>query len=260
VAEGPVVRGIVKAVDAKKNTLTIGTPPQREQPGEEKTYAVSAEAEVAVDDGRGKRFSIKEAALGDLAQGALVTAWLSIDGKQVQAVLAEGPLLFGTIKTIDPAKKTLTLLVRPPRGDDPGEEHNLTVSKDAMVLLDDGRGRRLSLKQVKLADVPAGSAASVKLAMDHVLVMQLRAEGPSLTGLLKSVDPAKGVITIGIPKGRDDFDEKTLTVAKDARVAIDGSESKLGDLKVQGNGPFVHLRLSLDQKTVQVIMARQTER
>src|SRR5439155_22139802 len=109
----------------------------------------------------------------ELATGALVTARLSVDRKQIQFVLAEGPSYRGTIKALDAAKRTLTLLVRPPRGDDTGEEHTLTVASDAVVLIDDGKGRRLSLKAVKLADVPAGSAAALKLSADQSAVTML---------------------------------------------------------------------------------------
>src|SRR5262249_27460116 len=153
-------------------------------------------------DGRGGRFSIKEGRLTDLAQGALVSARLSINLKQVESLLAEGPSYSGTVKALDPAKKTLTLVVRPPRGDNAGEERLLMVSSDAVVLLDDGKGRRLSLKHGKLGDVPTGAAATVKLSVDQSFVMFLRAEGPTLTGQLKAVDPNKAAIIITIPKGR----------------------------------------------------------
>jgi hypothetical protein len=87
--------------------------------------------------------------------------------------------------------------------------------------------------------------------------MSLRAEGPTLFGLLKGVDGGKGTITIAIPRSRDEADEKTLPVAKDARVTFDGNVAKLADLKPGDNGPFVQLRLTLDQKTVQNVTARQ---
>ncbi len=265
-AEGPTVRGILKAVDAKKNTVTISQAAQParergEQPaaGEEKTYAVAAGAEIAVDDGRGRRFSIQEAKLADLGQGALVSAQLSLDKKEVHALLAAGPTLSGTIKAIDAAKKSLTLAGRPTRGEEAQEEQKLTVSSDAVILIDDGKGRRLSLKEARLADLPAGATVNLKLSADQAFVMFIRAEGPTLTGLLKAVNPDKLTITISIPKGRDDAEEKTLAVAKDARIALDGSETKLGNLKPGENGPLIQLRLSLDQRTVQAIMARQPQ-
>lgn len=259
-AEGPMVRGQIKAVDATKNTLTISQSAGREAAAEEKMYNVATDAEIAADDGRGRRFSIKEVRLGELTQGAIVTAWLSLDRSTVQAMMAEGPSLFGTIKAIDAGKKTITVVVRQPRGDDAAEEKTMVLASDAVVLLDDGRGRRLSVKECKLGDVPVGTAAVVRLSVDQTLATQLRAEGPMLFGMLKAVDPGKGSLTIAIPRGRGDApDEKTLPVAKDARISIEGKESRLGDLKATDDGPFIQLRLSLDQKTIQSVVARQPQ-
>jgi hypothetical protein len=256
-AEGPTLRGQVKAVDANKNTLTVALGGGRGEPGEEKTFTLAADAEVAVDDGRGRRLSIKEAKLTDLAAGALVTVRLSVDKKQAQFVLAEGPTVVGVVKAVDGGKKTLTVTLRPPRGDDAGEDRALTLALDGVVLLDDGRGRRLSVKEGKLADVPVGSAVSVRLSPDGAFAVLVRAEGPTLSGRLKVADPQKGTVTILIPKGRDDPEERTVPVAEGARVVIDGKEAKLADLKATDDGPFVQVRLSLDQKAAQLIMAQQ---
>ncbi len=261
-AEEPTARGKLKAVDANKNTLTITlAPTSREQAaGEEKTYSLAKDAEIAADDGRGSRLSIKEAKLADLAEGAIISLRLSIDKKLVHGVLAEGPSHFGTVKELDAGKKTLTLVIRPPRGDDAGEEMTLNVPEDAVVLLDDGRGRRLSVKRGKLADVPAKSSAMVRLTADGQFAALIRAQGPMLFGQLKAVDPAKGTITIAIPKGRgEDPEEKTLSLAKNAWINIDGNPAKTADLKVEENA-FVQVRLSLDQKMVQGIMARKATR
>jgi hypothetical protein len=260
VAEEPSVQGVLKSVDAAKNTLTVGQGGGREPVAEETTYALAPHAEIAVDDGRGRRLSIKEAKLTELVPGAMVTLRLSVDRKHVHSVIAEGANLYGLVKAVDPAKNTVTLAVRPPRGDDAGEERVLPVAGDALVLLDDGKGRLLSLKQGKLGDVPVGAAAAAKLSPDQSQVMSLRAEGPTVTGLLKVADPAKGTITITQPRGRgEEPEEKTFTVAGDARVLSEGAAAKLGDLKAGDNGPVVQLRLSLDQKTVQFVVSRQPQ-
>jgi hypothetical protein len=264
-AEGPMVRGRIKSVEADKNSVTILLPGrggrERGEPAaaDEKSYTVATDAEIAVDEGRGGRFSIKEARLTDLAQGALVTARLSVDLKQIQFLVAEGPSYQGTIKAIDPAKNTLILVVRPARGDDAGEEQALTLPNDAAVLLDDGKGRRLSLKEGKIADVPVGAAATVRLSVNQALVTQLRVEGPTLIGQLKSVDADKGTIVVAMPRGRgEDPEEKSLTLAKDARINVEGTDSSLANLKVGENPLMVSVRLSLDQKTVQAVVARQS--
>jgi len=261
-AEEPTVRARLKAADAAKGTLTI-TLAERPREGrvrdaqapEEKTFTVAKDAEVAIDDGRGGRFSYKEGKLADLADGALVTLRLSIDKQRVQAVLAEGPTHQGTVKQVDAAKKKLTLVVRPGRGDDAGEELSLQVPDDALILVDDGKGRRLSVKPGKLASIPVGAEATVRMTVDQQFVTSLRAQGPTLYGLLKGVD-ANGSITIAIPKGRgEEPEQKTLKVAPNAVVDIEGTRSKLADLKVGDDGPHVQLRLSLDQTTVQSITA-----
>lgn len=264
IAEEPTVRGILKAIDAKKNmlTVTVAGAGGRERgaeaaANEETTYAIAADAEVAIDDGRGRRFSIREGKIEELNEGVIVSLRLSLNKKTVHGILAEGALVQGIVKAINPAKRSITLVGRPARGDDAGEDRTLAIAKEAVIIIDDGKGRRLSFKEGKLADVPVGSSVMMKLAVDQGFVMLLKAEGPTLLGMLKAVDAEKGAITIAIPKGRDDADEKTLTLAKDARVTLDGNEVKLADLKVGENGPFIQLRLTLDQQRVQSVAARQ---
>jgi RNA polymerase sigma factor (sigma-70 family) len=258
-AEGPTVQGVIKSTDAGKGTITLALPQSRRDEGpEEKTFSVGKDAEVAVDDGRGKSFSIKEARLADLPLGAVATLRLSADLKQVRNILAEGPTVQGTVKGVDAAKGQITL-TRPAQSrerDAAPEEHTYLVAPGAEVLLDDGKVRRFPLsKQSKLADVPAGAAAMLKLAPDQSQAVLLRAEGPSVYGLLKAVDPKQSTITVTLrpARGDDAGEEKTYAVAADARVLVEGKEGKLADLKPKENGPPVALKLSLDQKAVQSI-------
>lgn len=73
--------------------------------------------------------------------------------------------------------------------------------------------------------------------------------------MLKAVDAAKGTITVATRQRGAEPEEKTYPVAKGARVIVEGKPGKLDDLKPGENGPFVQLRLSLDQKSVQSIVA-----
>ena len=259
VAEGPIVRGQLKAVDAGKSTLTVSIAGStREQPIDDKTYTLAPDAEIAVDDGRGRRFSIKEGKLADLAAGAAVMLWLSLDQKQVVSLQAEGPRLFGVVKSLDLSRNLLTLSLGPSRDGVGGGERIFELASDATVLLDDGKGRRLSIKEGKLSDIPTGAAANVRLSADQRFATLLRVEGPSLPALIKAVDSANGTVTVATRVGRgENPEEKTLPVAKDARIVFDGNESKLADIKVFDNGPFAMLRLSLDQKSVQSIQTGQ---
>ena len=261
VAEEPTVRGNIKAVDAQKKTLTIATISGggREQPAAEveSTFAVTADTEIAIDDGRGRRFSVHEGKLEDLSQGALVTLRLSLDKKIVTSILAEGATVIGVIKEIDSVKRTMTVTSGAGRGGEAGDERVLTIARDALILIDAGGGRLLSVKEGKFADVPAGAMVVAKLAADQSFVMMLRAEGPTVSGILKAVDVEKGAITIAIPKNRTEFDEKTYILVKGGRVNIDGNNAKLADLKVGEDGPMIQLRLALDQKTAQSVISRQ---
>jgi len=264
-AEAPTIKGVLKAVDLTKKTLTVQTSGRATgrdgavTEAEEKTFGFGTDVEVALDDGRSTRFSLKEAKLADLPQKSLVTVRLFADMKTVQAIAAEGPTHTGTVKAVDAAKKTMTITVRAGgRGDDAGEEYALPIADEAVILVDDGRGRRLSLKAGKLADIPVGAAVTARLSPDQVSIMHLRAEGPMVTGNFKAVDADKGTIIISIPKGRDDAEERTLSLAKDVHVRVDGNEAKLSDLKVTDPPRPIHLRMSLDQKTVQAVTAQQT--
>jgi RNA polymerase sigma factor (sigma-70 family) len=261
-AENPTVRGLLKEFDTGKNTVTItrsvgGRGRGEEATEEVKTYALAPRAEIGIDDGRGRRFSIREGKLDDLSAGAIVILTLTIDQKQVQSLIAEGPTISGLAKAVNADKSSVVLAI-PQRGGD-AEEMTKAVAQNAVILLDDGKGRRFSLKEGKLADVPAGAAISVKLSPDQTQIMTLRAEGATTGGRVKAVDPKNNLITIEIQSGRrENPEEKTLPLAKDVRVVIDGNEAKLTDIK---NGEdLVQLRLSLDQKEVQSIHIGRTGR
>jgi RNA polymerase sigma factor (sigma-70 family) len=258
-AEAPMVRGVLKAVDAEKKTITVTTPGRgegrgREEaiPDEERTYAVDANAEIGADDGRGRRFSVKEVKLSDLATGSIVILVLSVDRKHAELVLAEGPNFGGHVKAVDGAKNTLTLMTQS-RGGEP-EEKTLDVASNALIVLDDGKGRRFSLKEGKLADVPVGSVAQVKMSADQKHITTLRVESPMVGGRLKAIDTKNGTITIEIFVRRgENPEEKTYSLAKDVHITIEGNAGKLTDLKTgEESGPTM-LKLSLDQKTVQAI-------
>jgi RNA polymerase sigma factor (sigma-70 family) len=256
-AEGPTVRGILKWVDAGKSTVTLTTttrPTRRDEPAqeEEKTFAVGPKTEIGVDDGTSRLFSLRQTKLADLPVGAIATVKLSTDLKQVQTLVVEGATAGGTVKAMDADKKQITLTTRAAgRGAD-AEEKAFDVSPEAEILIDDGKGRRFSVKEANLADVPAGAIAVVRLSADQKMVTSIRAEGAIVHGAVKSVDAGKNTITLVTGRARDGtpVEEKTYEVAKDVRVVIDGKEGKLADVKVNENGPPVGLRLSLDQKAV----------
>ena len=268
VAEGPTVSGRLTGVDVTKNTITISAASASRdrtgQPAEEKvhTLTLAPDTEIAVDDGRGRRFSIREGKTADLATGALITVRMSLDQKQAASLLVEGPSISGVVKSVDPGRNSLTVSFgggARGRGEAPQTlEQTVELSGDAVVLLDDGRGRRLSIKEGKLVDLPVGASVNVHLSVDQRYATFVGAEGGTLPGQIRAVDAAAGTITIARVSRGENLDSRTLHVAKDARIVIDGVETKLADIKITDTGPFVTLRLSLDQKTVQSIMAGQS--
>src|SRR5262249_11318495 len=148
--------------------------------------------------------------------------WLSVDQKQAHGVLAEGPTLNGTVKSVDAGKNVLTLTVGS-RGGQGGEERTVTLSGEAGGYLDGSKGRRLSVKAAKLADVPVGAAAQVRLSADQSWATFVRVEGLLMPAILKSVDAGKGTLTFAIPAGRgENPEEKTLPATKDVRILIEG--------------------------------------
>jgi RNA polymerase sigma factor (sigma-70 family) len=259
-AEGATVRGVIKAVDADKKTVTLTMPGHQARgrgeeapPPEEKTFILGPKTEIGVDDGQDRMFSLKAVKLVDLPVGALATVKLSVDGKQVQTLVAEGSTASGTLKAVHAGQITLTTRVG--RGDVGDENKTFDVAPETVILFDDGRGRRLSVKEGKLDDLPPGALVRLKLAPDQKTVTSLLAEGPSVQGAVKAVDTAKRTITVVTRRARDGspVEDKTYAVARDARVVIDGKEGKLADVKAEENGPLVGLKLSLDQKVVQSI-------
>ena len=90
--------------------------------------------------------------------------------------------------------------------------------------------------------------------------MLLRVEGQIVSGLLKTVDTDKQTITIAIPTGRrEPPEEKTFSLAKDARIVHDGNPTTLANLRATDNGPMIQLRLSLDQSMVQSVVSQQIQ-
>src|SRR5207248_2293837 len=136
------VRGVLKAVDVAAGTLTVSGSEGR-QAAAEKTYPVAKDVEVALGAEAGRLGLFKAGKLADLAPGATVTLRLTVDQKQAQGVLAEGPSVFGVVKTVDAGNHSITVVQGPGRGGEAGEERTLEVARDAQVVLDDGKGRRL---------------------------------------------------------------------------------------------------------------------
>src|SRR5262249_39480165 len=244
------VSGVVKAVDASRNTVTL-------HPGKEflepQTFTVAGDAKVFLDDGTGDKLGFQEGRLADLSEGAPVTLRLSEDQKVVR-IWAEGPTIQGTLKAADAGNGTITATVAMTKGD-PAADKTFAVAKNARLFVDDGQvpDKSQPAKQPGLADLPANAVVFLKLSAERKVVGRIREEGQTVTGLVKAVDGARNTITVTVSaKGEPDAD-RTFPTAKAAQVFIDDGKLKdkakpaaapgVADVPV---GAQVTLRLSLD--------------
>jgi RNA polymerase sigma factor (sigma-70 family) len=252
------VGGAVKAVDVSNHTVTLQ--PSKEPPGPQ-TFTVAADVKVLLDDGSGDKLGFPEGKLADLSEGAPVTLRLS-EGQQVVRIWVEGPTVQGTLKAADAGNNTITATVALAKGE-PATDRTFAVARNARLFLDDGQvpDKPQPTKQPGLADLPANAVVFLKLSADRKVVGSIRAEGQSVTGVVKAVGGARNTITLTIStKGAPDV-ERTFPVAKAAQVSIDdGKKAKakpadaprLADVPA---GAHVTLRLSLDGQSVVSVRA-----
>jgi hypothetical protein len=200
--------------------------------------------------------------LADLTDGIAVILRLSADQK-VTRLWAEGPIIQGTLKSVDAANHRITATMALTKGE-PATDKTFDVAKNAKLFIDDGQAPDKSqpVKQPSLADLPANAVVSLKLSADRKVVGSIRAEGPSITGLVKAVDGAKNTITVTISaKGEPDVD-RTFPVAKTTPVSIDDGKpvdkAKLAEARGIADLPIgaqVTLRLSPDGQSVVAVRA-----
>jgi hypothetical protein len=229
------VSGVAKAVDGAQNTIMITISPKG-RPAVDRRFTVLKSAAVFIDDGKpkekykNKAKSAPAQRLEDVPIGAQVTLRLTEDRQSVTAVVAEGPTLHGTIKAVNAAKNTITLLEKAK------PEKTYNVLENVVVLLD-------AMKEAKeLADVPADAVADVQFLADQKTVRQIRAYGPTVFGTVQG-QPGNDTITV-----RTKESEFTLPVVEDAPLLLnDNARGKLTDLI---DGTVVQVRLSADKAKV----------
>jgi hypothetical protein len=242
------VTGVVKAVDAGKNSITLFYFPDDKLA--EKTFPVAKEASIEIDGKPGK--------LAGVPTGATVTLARFLDQNTAGSIQTLALRVLGFVKAVDAEKNTLTITdtlwdrhIGKQFPIDRGGEHTFALAKDVNIEIDGKPG--------KLAAVPTGVCVQLGLYADQKTARSLGAGGPQVTGFLKAVDAEKNTLTIvdtlwnrGTGKNlpADDGDETTFSVAKDASVHIDGKPGKLAGLPTRVH---VHLSLCVDQKTAQRI-------
>jgi RNA polymerase sigma factor (sigma-70 family) len=140
-AQGPSEMGVVKAVDAEKNTVVI----------DDKTFPVAKDAGIVIDS--------RSARLNGLPIGAVVNVTLSVDKSTIRQLIAQGRDRSGIVKAVDIAKHTITV-----------DKETLVVAKDAFVILDANAS--------SLASLPEGAQVGLVMSVDQRTVRGIHARSP----------------------------------------------------------------------------------
>jgi RNA polymerase sigma factor (sigma-70 family) len=219
-AEAPptVVNGVVKAVDAEKNTLTVA-----HKQGES-TFNVAPDAHISID--------LKPGKLAGLPPGANITLSQFVDAKTAGNIQAGGSSIFGSVKAVEMAKSTITVAGNP-------DDRTFSVTKDTSIVIDGKPGQ--------LAGIPRGASLhALNLCVDQQTTHSINVEGPGFHHVpVKAVDAEKGTITFG-DQAPAAVAGKTIPLAQNADFRIDGKPAKVAGLPA---GAFVNLILTVDQAT-----------
>lgn len=237
-AIGPGYFGIqVANVDAGNSRITVGL---ERQPVElaGKTMPVARDAYIEIDG--------RLSNLSTLIPGAHMDVMLSVDGTTMRRIHAQGPSFPSIpVKAVDVANGLVTFDVI---GDDPQcviSGKTLPVARDARIWIDDG--------SATLAKLPPGTSISATLSMDRTMVRSITARGRQIgsfgDAIVLKVDMARNTVTVDI-NGQG---ERSFTVAKDARISVDGKPARLE--AVPGEASVV-LDLAIDGTTVRGIQAK----
>jgi RNA polymerase sigma factor (sigma-70 family) len=229
ITQNSVFSGVVKTVDADKDTLTIS------HQGD-KTFNVAKDATIVINGLSGN--------LTNLPIRAFVSLGLLADQKTAQSIEAVGPNVGGILKVVDPATNTVTFETKDPDGS--VRLRTFTLTKTAAIQIDGRPG--------KLAEVPVGAAVTLNWFVDQKTARNLLANGRGFFGVpVKGVDDPKSAITFDDNGAPPELAGKTFPVAKNAMIQTDGkNNSKLAGIPV---GAIVHPTLSADGKTVVLLTA-----
>jgi RNA polymerase sigma factor (sigma-70 family) len=219
-AAGATFNGVAKAVDAASNTITV----------DDKTYAVAANAYIGIDHKPGK--------LAGIPPGTNVQLTLHVDQQTVGRITANGPSYFGNVKAVDTEKNTITVTGN-------REDRTFSVPPGTYIVIDG--------KQAKLGQIPKGAYLhALNLCVDQQTASGINVIGPGFHHVqVKTVDAENNTISFD-DKAPAELAGKTLPVAQDAHITIDGKNGKLNAVPP---GCFVNLGLSADQTTARNIAA-----
>jgi small nuclear ribonucleoprotein (snRNP)-like protein len=248
--QAPSLRGVVKAIDPAKNTLTIAAAEKKEtKETTEHTLTLAPDVKVVLPSEKKDKEAPAAGKLADVKAGVQVVLKLSFDKKTVRSIAVEGKSVQGGVKKVDATNKTITIEVKE---DGQAVEKTFTLAADASIFVPEGKKG----DEGKLADLTEGAGVSLKLALDGKTVLFVSAAGANVGGTLKGVDVGGNTITVTVKEDGGPTD-KTYELAKDVRVNLDG-QKEAGQLTDLTMGSKVALQLSLDRKRVlSVRMAKE---
>jgi hypothetical protein len=207
-------------------------------------------------------------AIGILTSGAGFVTHQALAQKNGKPAAQDGKKgeseFIGVVRAVDAAGQTISIggkLIS--SGGKTVIEKSFPLAPDIKVLLDNGTGDESAAAAGKLADLTEGTMVTLRVGSDQK-VASIRADGPTVQGVVDSVNVAANSIQVTIRPGKGDPEHKTLAVAPNARISIaDGKAGKtkektpaaasmLADLPI---GSHVTLKLSADRQTVGSISA-----
>lgn len=196
--------GTVKSIDAKQNQFVLTVKEQ------DQTFRISDSAKIRIGD--------KDAKFADLKTGDKVTVTYRMEAEAIRT--AKGMHSRGQIKSLALDKSMLILK------DAQGKEHTFMLNKDSKV--------RRALKDAKLNDLKLGDVVIIAWEKkgDNMMALFIRAhqaDHPTRTahGEVKKVEATKNELVLKDARGN----ERCFHLAKDAKVDLGGTDSKLADLK-----------------------------
>jgi ferric-dicitrate binding protein FerR (iron transport regulator) len=220
-------RAEIKSIDEKANTITVTTGRSLE----DRTLTLDKEVRVMIDG--------KPARLADLKAGTTVALLLDREGRTVRAVLVGSPQrgtppIRGIVTERNKDKLTIS---RSGRRED--AEESFDVPATAKVIVD---GRPSNLEKLT-----KGTTVEIE-KNEKGVVASIRAEGPTISGTVKSL--AKGKIVLMVRTRAGDKESPAFLVPADVQVTAGRTPAKLDEVKPES---LVAVKLSIDRKTVVAI-------
>lgn len=231
----PTFTGTVKELDPDKGKVTLTRPTGTDKEMEDRTFTLSKDVSVVLEDVTGKVAKLPEGQLSDLKIGTHVTAQLSPDSKTVVSLSARGPTLHVAVKFADVNKRSVTYTTKTEEG--PVEE-TVTLVEAAKVLLHDGLSKETADQEGKLADLIEGTSVWLQLTVDRQRVLSVRVIGKTIHASFKALDLEKSTITV-IEKIDGQQVEKGYTLAKGVMIEGDPKENRRVDIRLSVFDPNI---------------------